>query len=233
MNGRRLAGVAAIGAVLGGMATALAQRSYSALPPDPAVLAGKVLESKVSLIDAIKAAEAKTKGKAAIAVMRLIDGKLGIMVGVVGKGMRKEVSVDPATGKVISEKDLPTERFPGSKASGKPTKTASGLMYFDIKLGTGKRPTAKSSITVKYTGWLTNGRKFESTDDVKEPLTIPMTHVIKGWAEGIGAMKVGGKRKLIVPPDLAYGTQGRRDPRRPIPPNATLIFDVELLEVIE
>jgi FKBP-type peptidyl-prolyl cis-trans isomerase len=117
-----------------------------------------------------------------------------------------------------------------SKVTGDGTKTADGLQYWDIKVGTG--PTAKAGQTAKvhYTGWLTNGKKFDSSLDRGEPFTVdPLgsAPVITGWNEGIIGMKVGGKRQLRIPPQLGYGDRGT--PGGPIPPNATLIFDVELL----
>jgi FKBP-type peptidyl-prolyl cis-trans isomerase len=117
-----------------------------------------------------------------------------------------------------------------SKVTGDGTKTSDGLQYWDIKVGTGATAAAGQSVTVHYTGWLTSGKKFDSSVGGKpftvEPLgTAP---VIKGWNEGIVGMKVGGKRQLRIPPDLAYGATGYPGV---IPANATLIFDVQLLSV--
>lgn len=108
--------------------------------------------------------------------------------------------------------------------------TASGLKYQDITVGTGQEAKAGDSVTVNYTGWLTDGTKFDSSLDRNQPFTFNLGQggVIKGWDEGVAGMKVGGKRRLTIPPDLAYGSQGASGV---IPPNATLIFDVELLSV--
>lgn len=108
--------------------------------------------------------------------------------------------------------------------------TASGLKYVDLKVGKGKSPKSGQMVTVHYTGWLTNGKKFDSSVDRGKPFTfkIGVHQVIKGWDEGVMSMKVGGKRKLTIPPELGYGTRGAG---HVIPPNATLIFDVELLSV--
>ena len=108
--------------------------------------------------------------------------------------------------------------------------TASGLGYVEIVEGTGSRPKPGDSVSVHYTGWLKSGQKFDSSVDRGEPLVFPIGkgRVIKGWDEGVGSMKVGGKRKLIIPAHLGYGERGAGGV---IPPGATLIFEVELLAV--
>jgi len=109
--------------------------------------------------------------------------------------------------------------------------TPSGLFYEDIKIGEGASPEKGQSVTVHYTGWLQeNNQKFDSSVDRGTPFTfnIGIGQVIPGWDEGVATMKVGGKRQLTIPAHLAYGTRGAADV---IPPNATLVFDVELLGV--
>jgi peptidylprolyl isomerase len=108
--------------------------------------------------------------------------------------------------------------------------TASGLKYVDVVVGKGASPTAGKQVKVHYTGTLENGKKFDSSVDRNEPFsfTIGVGQVIKGWDEGVMTMKVGGKRKLIIPSKLGYGARGAGGA---IPPNATLLFDVELLDV--
>lgn len=109
-------------------------------------------------------------------------------------------------------------------------KTPSGLSYQDVKPGTGAAPVSGKRVKVHYTGWLENGTKFDSSVDRGEPFAfvVGVGQVIPGWDEGVLSMKVGGKRRLIVPAKLGYGEQGAGGV---IPPNATLIFDVELLDV--
>ncbi len=108
--------------------------------------------------------------------------------------------------------------------------TSSGLKYMDQVVGTGEVAVAGKTTSVHYTGWLENGKKFDSSVDRGQPFSFPLGagRVIKGWDEGVQGMKVGGKRKLTVPSDLGYGSRGAGGV---IPPNATLIFDVELLGV--
>jgi FKBP-type peptidyl-prolyl cis-trans isomerase len=124
---------------------------------------------------------------------------------------------------------IPNTKSP-TKVTGDGVKTESGLQYWDIKVGTGDEAKAGDHVKVHYTGWFTDGKKFDSSVDAHQPydFTLGKGDVIKGWDEGVAGMKVGGKRQLRVPPALAYGEAGYKDI---IPPNATLIFDVQLLKV--
>ncbi|GJL54332.1 MAG: peptidyl-prolyl cis-trans isomerase [Nitrospirales bacterium] len=108
--------------------------------------------------------------------------------------------------------------------------TASGLQYVDVVPGDGQEAKKGDLVVVHYTGTLTDGTKFDSSKDRNDPFSFPLGagQVIKGWDEGVAGMKVGGTRQLIIPPDLGYGARGAGGV---IPPNATLKFDVELLEV--
>jgi len=117
-----------------------------------------------------------------------------------------------------------------TKVTGDGVKTETGLQYWDIKVGTGEEAKSGDKVKVHYTGWFTTGKKFDSTVDANRPyeFTLGQGDVIKGWDEGIAGMKVGGKRQLRIPPELAYGEAGYKTI---IPPNATLIFDVQLLAV--
>lgn len=113
--------------------------------------------------------------------------------------------------------------------SGKTVTTPSGLKYEDIKVGTGPSPKLGDTVTVHYTGTLTDGTKFDSSRDRGEPAQFRLGEVIEGWNEGLQTMKAGGRRKLTIPGNLAYGPQP--PPGSGIPPDATLLFDVELLKV--
>jgi len=121
-----------------------------------------------------------------------------------------------------------------AQTTGKTMTTSSGLQITDTQVGTGAQPQTGQTAVVHYTGWLyvngTKGKKFDSSVDRNEPFEFPVGRgrVIKGWDEGVATMKVGGKRTLIIPPDLGYGARGAGGV---IPPNATLMFDVELLAV--
>jgi len=112
----------------------------------------------------------------------------------------------------------------------KPVTTDSGLQYIDLKVGDGREAHVGETAIVHYTGWLKDGTKFDSSVDRNQPFSFRLGagRVIKGWDEGVVGMKIGSKRKLLIPPNLGYGSRGAG---RIIPPNANLTFDVELLDL--
>jgi peptidylprolyl isomerase len=144
------------------------------------------------------------------------------------------VAVSSPTTSLVAAVQQPnfTERLIAMDANSTPNSdyvtTPSGLKYKDMVEGTGASPTSGKTVTVHYTGTLTNGSKFDSSRDRNQPFSFPIGagRVIKGWDEGVATMKIGGRRELVIPPELGYGARGAGGV---IPPNATLIFDVELL----
>src|SRR5262245_5871367 len=123
-----------------------------------------------------------------------------------------------------------TSSTPGEATTGPEVTLSGGLKYVDIKVGDGAVAESGQPVSVHYTGWLVDGTKFDSSVDRGQPFkfTLGAGNVIRGWDEGVKGMRVGGKRKLTIPPDMGYGANGYPPV---IPPNATLVFDVELLGV--
>lgn len=143
------------------------------------------------------------------------------------------MAASAAAGVVLGSRAVAAQTS-SAQPTGKTMTTPSGLQIIDTKEGTGATPTRGQTCVMHYTGWLyengQKGKKFDSSVDRNEPFEFPigMKRVIAGWDEGVATMKVGGKRTLIIPPELGYGARGAGGV---IPPNATLMFDVELLGV--
>ncbi|MCE7981184.1 MAG: FKBP-type peptidyl-prolyl cis-trans isomerase [Caldilinea sp. CFX5] len=152
-----------------------------------------------------------------------------------GYGARGAGGVIPPNATLVFEVEL-VDILPGAPAAATKVNdadyqtTASGLKYYDFEVGTGAAPKQGQQVTVHYTGWLVDGKKFDSSLDRGQPFgfAIGVGQVIRGWDEGVMGMKVGGKRQLVIPPELGYGARGAGGV---IPANATLIFEVELLGV--
>ncbi len=134
----------------------------------------------------------------------------------------------PAEEKTSASAPAPMN-YPGEAATTEATTTASGLQYIDMAVGGGATAEAGKNVVVHYTGYLTNGFKIDSSVDRDAAYEFPLgvSRVVKGWDQGIAGMKVGGKRKLIIPPALGYGASDYG----PIPGNSVLVFDIELLDV--
>jgi FKBP-type peptidyl-prolyl cis-trans isomerase FkpA len=219
-----------IAAILVAMAPAADQKfDYSTVPAAPEEVE-KQLASCLSLAKATEAALGASKGivKSAVLDPAATPPTATVVFYEAGKSFR--VVVNASTGEVITRDEL--GRFPGDPVSGEWTQTASGLRYFDLKVGEGAMPVdPAATVMVHYTGWLTDGKKFDSSLDRGQPISFPLNRVIPGWREGVSTMKVGGKRKIIIPSELGYGARGTPDGS--VPPKAMLIFDVELLKVEE
>lgn len=201
---------------------------FESIPPSISEVAAMVDGATISIAKAIEIAATETGGGTVTAALYNIEKKAALIdVEVLADSKRYHMVIDASNGQVMSK--TPAPRFPGDDVEGDWTETDSGLKYYDIRVGEGPQPPdSTTKVKVHYTGWFVDGGQFDSSVERGQPATFPLNGVIAGWTEGVGSMRVGGKRKLIIPFNLAYGPAGRG----PIPPRATLIFDVELLEIV-
>ena len=187
---------------------------------------GEVRMARLGAADAAKAATAKVPGKVGMVMGDAMAEPPIWKVTVYAAGKAHQVTVNAVDGSVLA--DEVSSRFPGEAADGPLQGEPGGLQWIVLKPGTGESPKgADSMVKVNYSGYLVDGRLFDSSTKTGKPVEFRLNRVIKGWTQGVQAMKVGEKRKLVIPYAMAYGEQGRPPT---IPPKATLVFDVELLD---
>ena len=204
----------------------LVPQDYESIPNSPAAEHARLAGLGKGLTEAIALAEAAADGHASSA--SLAGDPPAFVVEVYTAEAHHQVTVAADDGRVLSNDVIP--QFPGRAVEGEWTETPSGLKYWDIVVGEGASPSGLNTrVKVHYSGWLTDGTLFDSSVERGAPIDFGLNQVIKGWDEGVGSMKTGGVRKLVIPYELAYGAAGRGPS---IPPKATLIFDVELIEVL-
>lgn len=221
MKRNLLLALGAVGLAATAVATSPLGTDYSALPPQPSTIAESLSSAKTTLGAAVKTAQTAVGGLAS--EVRMQDGTF--IIDVYGREKSQTVTVSMADGKIVSTEDITW--LPGDEVVTDWTTTASGLQYAEVVVGTGATPKdSTATVTCHYSGWLVDGTKFDSSVDRGAPIDFPLNRVIPGWTEGVGSMKVGGKRKLIIPASLGYGARGAG---AAVPPNATLVFDVELI----
>ena len=195
---------------------------------------GKVVEG-METVDRIRNTEVAThpdygRGRAEVVPVEPVIIKSVQVLGEFDRGTieAKVKAIEKAEKEALAKAKAEIIKKAEEEAKTKAVTTDTGLIYIDLLVGEGATPAPTDTVEVHYTGWLLDGTRFDSSVDRGMPATFPLNRVIKGWTEGVGSMKVGGKRKLIIPWDLGYGRSG--NPPR-IPPEATLVFDVELLAI--
>lgn len=200
---------------------------------------GKVVEG-MDVVDKIRDAKVETNPKypspqpvtpvepIIIKSVKLISAYDRDTVAAKVKALEEAAAAAAAAEKDAEQKALQEQIAKIEAEAGKKfTTTATGLLYLELEAGSGESPKPTDQVSVHYTGWLLDGKKFDSSRDRDQPATFPVNRVIPGWIEGLQLMKVGGKCKLLIPSALAYGKRGRPG----IPPNSPLLFDIELLEI--
>jgi len=212
------------------VALRMAETDYSKLPVDAKQTEEKLDALDTSLANAVRKAEEELSGKAMSATVDPDASPPSVTVVVFAEEAEHHVTLNAQDMSILSKETLPPYELPGWEVEGEWTETSSGLKYWDLEEGDGAPADSEKRVTVHYTGYLVDGTKFDSSRDRGPPSTFPLNRVIPGWTEGVGSMRQGGRRKLVVPFELAYGASGRPPV---IPPRAMLIFDVELITVHE
>jgi hypothetical protein len=200
-------------------------KDYTSLPPDLATVEKELTALPTSIEKAITIARANMPG--VVRSAQIVKGETAttVEVEIINGGKGRRIVIDPMTGMITDRKIL--SNLPGEPVEGEPATSPLGVKYYDIKVGDGASPRdANATVTVHYSGYLVDGTKFDSSIDKGAPATIAMNSVVKGWPDGVLGMKVGGKRKIVIPYELGWGDAGNM-PK--IPPKATVIFDIELI----
>ncbi len=196
------------------------------IPPRASEMNRQLAGSPLSLSRAISAAEQATGGKAKSAVVNFSEGGVQAVVVCYTETEGRRVTLN-ANGEVIDNQAQP--RFPGVLVEGEPTLTTEGgCLVWDVEVGEGEAVKAGALVTVNFTGWLADGTQWIDSAEQGGAATISSEEVFPGWSEGMAGMKVGGKRKLVIPGELAFGAEGAPPT---IPPDAVIIMDVELVDV--
>ena len=210
--------------------TAMAQIDFSRFMPDSPTMHANISSHTTKLAAATAIAEGVGEGLAERGMLVSTEDGAGYEILVHGPKGTRRVVVSATTGEVMTNESVPSGGIPGDPFTGELTTTESGLQYVILQAGDGPKPKGpQSNVKVHYSGWTVDGKQFDSSVERGQPATFPLNRVIPGWTEGVGDMKVGEKRKLVIPYNLAYGETGRPPV---IPPKALLTFDVESLEII-
>lgn len=214
-------GLAAIGA-----GRLMAPPDYSRMPAPAEQTLAELKGAASTLGDVVDAALIAVPGRVRSATTVVSTGSIEYVVEAYGDDGGWTLRFD-SNGALVKKEAI--KDIPGDAVTSAAVTTDSGLVYYELKVGEGAQPDGSSArVKVHYTGWLVDGTKFDSSVDRGEPITFGLNQVIPGWTEGVGSMKIGGKRKLVIPYNLAYGANGRPPL---IPAKATLVFDVELIDI--
>ncbi len=231
MKARVLTAALAALSIAAGAGAQPGEVDYSRLIPAPAEELKAYAAATITLSDAIARAKERTGGTAVAAWLELDDGAPVYIVTLLTQEARHTAKIHGVSGEVRSVESSAGSPIPGwaLPEGAELVTTPTGLQYYEIVVGEGPQPAGPATrVNVHYSGYLVDGTKFDSSVDRGQPIVFPLNGVITGWTEGVGSMKVGGKRKLIIPFSLAYGEAGRPPV---MPARAMLVFDVELISL--